>query len=340
MAKFPAISDLCSNLSRFVGDVDFNSCIVNYYADGTARTRPHSDDESYIVQECPIACFSIGSTRDIGIYDKSNGQLVGKHTLESGSLLTMNPGAQANTKHQILSSNTDGNSERYSLSFRRIKFTEVKDEWPFTTKNTSSNQTPSPEDSKPKKKLILGTSIPYFLDFSKLSGKSGKHDVVNLCQRGAKISHLQSVIDDYYTKESNDHASVEKVILSVGTNDLRNNKKSTVGHLYIPMENLIHKLKSYFPGATIYVQSLLPQKIENTFTVSNVIGFNKLLVRICAQNKCYYLDIFDQFLGHDSNPNSELYRWDGVHLSKKGLSALARVYIDKIRGRFNPIVRF
>ena len=116
-------------------------------------------------------------------------------------------------------------------------------------------------------------------------------------------------------------------------------KESTVEHLYVPMENIILKLKSYFPGATIYVQSLLPQKIENTFTVINVIGFNKLLVRICAQNKCYYLDIFDQFLGHDSYPNPELYRWDGVHLSKKGLSDLARAFIDKIRVRFNPIVR-
>ena len=96
MAKFPAITSLCSALSEYCGNVDFNSCIVNYYADGSARTRPHSDDESYIVQDCPIVCFSIGSNREIGIYDKATGELVGKHTLEDGSLLTMNPGAQAN----------------------------------------------------------------------------------------------------------------------------------------------------------------------------------------------------------------------------------------------------
>ena len=50
------------------------------------------------------------------------------------------------------------------------------------------------------------------------------------------------------------------------------------------------------------------------------------------------MDIFSDFLGPNSHPNPDLYRWDGVHLSNKGLSMLARAYIEKIRGRFNPIV--
>ena len=335
--KFPHLSKLSSIVSSHTGGSDFNSCIVNFYADGAARTRPHADDESYMDQSCPIACVSIGQTRELGIFDKKDGQLVGKHTLQDGSLFIMNPGAQSNTKHQVLPMKSGPCGERFSISFRKIKYTEVKDEWPLVSKPSATlpQQTPP---ANCKTTLVLGTSIPYFLDYEKLSGSSGKVKVVNLCKRGAKISHLHDVLDDHYKKEE-PTVMVDKIILSVGTNDLHNNKKSTVGHLYTPMENLVSKIKTYYPGVTIYIQSLLPLRIQNAFTVSNVLGFNKLLVRLCALNKCFYLDIFSEFLGVNMHINPTLFRHDGVHLSNKGLSVLARAYISKIRGRFNPVVR-
>lgn len=337
MDNFPHICKLRTLLSHHLGGAEFNSCIVNFYADGAARTRPHSDDESYIDQNCPIACFSIGETREIGIFDKSNGQLVGKHELQEGSLLIMSPGAQANTKHQLLPKNFGLCGERHSISFRKINYTEVTNEWPFTDRPRAVTPKQTPPSSC-KTTLILGTSIPYYLDFEKLSGTSGRVKVVNLCKRGAKISHLHEVLDEHFTNESSD-VEVDKIILSVGTNDLRNNMKNTVGHLYIPLENLISKIKSYYPHAKIYIQSLLPQRVQNAFTVSNVLGFNKLLVKLAALNKCLYLDIFAEFLGENSHPHPALYRWDGVHLSNKGLSVLARAFISKIRGRYNPITR-
>ena len=337
MEKFPCITKLRTVLSGQTGGSDFNSCIVNFYADGAARTRPHADDESYIDQTCPIACFSIGETREIGIFDKKNGQMVGKHELQGGSLFVMNSGAQATTRHQVLPKKSGPCGERFSVSFRKILYTEVKNEWPFTVK---SSVAPPKQSQSPGQKttLVLGTSIPFYLDFDKLAGTSGSVKVVNLCKRGAKISHLQEILDEHYKNESSD-VVVDKVIVSVGTNDLRNNRRPTVGHLYTPMENLVAKIKTFYPEATIYMQSLLPQRVENAFTVSNVLGFNKLLVKLSALNKCYYLDIFDDFLGTNKHPNQNLYRWDGVHLNNKGLSTLARAFISKIRGRFNPITR-
>ncbi len=260
--------------------------------------------------------------------------MIGKHALEDGSLFVMNPGAQYNTKHQILSTGQSGS--RYSISFRRIKYTQVKNEWPFTSTKTVQS-TSSGNTACSKTTLVLGTSIPYHLDYCKLAGTSGNFSVINLCKRGAKISAVQDMLDEHYLRaNSRENASVEKVIISVGTNDLRNHKAPTVGHLYTPMENLITRIKTYYPSATIYVQSLLPQRVQNAYTVCNVLGFNKLLVKLCAMNKCYYIDIFDQFLGDNKHPHHALYRWDGVHLSNKGLSVLARAFISKIRGRFNP----
>ena len=338
MDKFPCVSRLRTIVSSVTGGSDFNSCIVNFYADGAARTRPHSDDESYVDQSCPIACFSIGQTREIGLFDKKDGTLIGKHTLPAGSLFVMDSGAQSNTRHQVLPMRSGHCGERFSISFRKIKYSHVENEWPFASKISATPPNRSPPTTTSKTTLVLGTSIPYFLDFDKLAGSSGKVKVVNLCKRGAKINHLHDLLDEHYKKEEPSEI-VDKVILSVGTNDLRNNKKSTVGHLYTPMENLVSKIKTYYPDSVIYIQSLLPLRIQNAFTVSNVLGFNKLLVKLAAINKCYYLDIFSQFLGENMHINPTLYRMDGVHLSNKGLSVLARSYISKIRGRFNPVVR-
>ena len=97
MDKFSHVSKLRSVVSGLTVGSDFNSCIVNFYADGSARTRPHSDEESYIDQLRPMAFFSVGKTREIVIFDKKDGKLFGKHSLLSVSLFVMNPATQANT---------------------------------------------------------------------------------------------------------------------------------------------------------------------------------------------------------------------------------------------------
>lgn len=337
MSNYKHINQLCDMLSNHRDCVgDFNSCIVNYYSDGSARTRAHADDESYIDQDSSIACFSLEQNRDIAIFEKHSNKHIGKFTLENGSLFIMNPGAQSNTKHQVMSGVTSS-GERYSLSFRKIKYGQIRNEWPFNSNSHSSK--PATNKSPPivETTLVLGTSIAHWLDYDKLSGNSGRSNVVNLCKRGGKIFHLQDMLDDHYTKTStSEQLSVRRVIVSVGTNDLRNNRKSTVGHLYTPMENLIVKIRTYYPNAIIHVQSLLPQRVQNAWTVSNVQGFNKLLIRLCAANRCNYIDIFRDFLGINRHPDPKLYRWDGVHLSTAGLGILARAFISKIRGRFNP----
>ena len=338
--NYPHINKLRSIVSNLCSPPqDFNSCIVNYYCDGSARTRPHSDDASYEDQSSPIANFSIGDSRHLGIFDKNDGQMITKFELVDGSLFIMDPGAQSNTKHQVLPNRNGPGKERFSISFRTIKYTEVINEWPLTNRSTNLSVPPAKNAvSGCKTTLILGTSIPYFLDYKKLSGATGKTRVVNLCKRGAKINHLHDVLDEHFKSECANE-DVDKIILSVGTNDIRNNQKSSVGHLYSPMENLIAKIKTYYPGAIIYIQCLLPQRVTNAYTVSNVQGFNRLLFKLCALNQCFYLDIFEDFLDRNNHPNPTLYRQDGVHLSAKGLSMLARAFISKIRGRFNPITR-
>ena len=135
----------------------------------------------------------------------------------------MSPGAKSTTKHQISSLHSAYRGEQFSISFRKIKYTEVKDEWPFIAKSSAPTKNTPTEAQKTT--LVLGTSIPYYLDYKKLAGSSSSTKVGSLCKRGAKISTLQTVVDEHY-KQENPCDLVDKVIVSVGTNDLRNNKKT------------------------------------------------------------------------------------------------------------------
>ena len=150
-------------------------------------------------------------------------------------------------------------------------------------------------------------------------------------------------MDSYYQSDECNVDSVKRVILSVGTNDIRY-CRSGVGHLYYPILNLVNKIKTYFPDATVFVQSLLPirynaMRPENPHVVRNVTELNKLLIKAAANiGDCFYFDICDKYYDRRNGvPIDRLYR-DNVHLSRSGLSILAKAYIQIIRGRNNSVI--
>ena len=345
LEKFSSISKLCNivnNLEETAGTMI--GALVNYYPSGGARTNPHSDDESYVDQSSSIATFSLGSERVFNIFNKDHGhkQLLRSYVLTEKSLMMMQPGSQAVTRHLVASSSSHS-GPRWSISFRKIIPSTITNEWPHS--NNSKPKAANHNDTQDHTTLILGTSISRGLIGHKLAGKSGQK-VINLSKGGAKIYHLSEILDQFFNGkheylEKNTTptiTSVKRVFVSVGTNDIRY-AKDGVNHLYSPMQNLLEKIKLYYPNATVYVQSLLPQRVDNKHTVSNVLSFNKLLIKVCTVTQTMFLDILKNFLLPNMCRNTNLYCQDGVHLNYIGLGALARAYIQIIRGRFNPIIR-
>ena len=120
MNNFPAIVRLRDRLNQLPEcKGKLSGCIVNCYSVGSARLRPHSDNEPYINQESSICTFSLGDTREFGIFTNShkNPQLLKTYSLESDSVFIMQPGSQAVTKHRVLPSRkgSSPNGVRYSI---------------------------------------------------------------------------------------------------------------------------------------------------------------------------------------------------------------------------------
>lgn len=369
--EFPAIGKLCDLINQFESTKGtMNGCLVNLYPTGAANLSPHSDNESYVDQESSICTLSLSSkSRNIQILPKkhSDNRPLKTYLLENGSLFIMQPGSQYCTRHRVLGhrSNNEDDAQRFSISFRNILPSSATNEWPHNRKSNATthmqpkpqpldlslsqtldeqltqfvNQSQSSTEYSPDTTIILGDSISRDLHSDRLAGNSKKRQVINLSDGGAKISDASKTLDDFYTNGSEKHphtesTSVKTVIICLGTNDIRH-CQGKVNHLFFPFSQLIDKIRSYYPNAVIYLQSLLPQKIAHKHVVDNVLNFLHVLQDLCNSKHVYYIDVFDKFLNSNEYPNTSLFKPDGIHPNYYGRKILAREFINRIRGKFD-----
>ena len=201
---------------------------------------------------------------------------------------------------------------------------------------------PLPGSDSEKLCILLGTSITQHVDGSLMSKKG--RTVVNLSASGANIEHLRKMAGDFHYENPHSIHKVDKIVVSVGTNDIKwyNCHINSLRREFKPkLIALIQDLKLLFPYASISFQTVLPIRIVYNYTVDSVHQFNNLLLEVCSQFSCTFFDCFSRFLDREGvHPNKLLYR-DNWHLSDIGLKVLCRALKFLIYGNiFNPIPRY
>jgi alkylated DNA repair dioxygenase AlkB len=94
----------------------YNSCLLNLYNNGDEGMGWHSDDESTMSPDNPIASISLGVARKFVFKHKQTKELVSVN-LENGSLLLMKGATQKNWYHALPKSKKITNT-RINLTFR------------------------------------------------------------------------------------------------------------------------------------------------------------------------------------------------------------------------------
>ena len=125
------INSLATKLSLHL-DANFNSCLVNFYADETQTVPRHSDDEPMFGPEPVIASLSFGATRRFVIEPKSKPSKRGKDTqylksiksqysfcLGDGDLLVMRGPMQQYWNHSVPQESSPC-GPRINLTFRNV----------------------------------------------------------------------------------------------------------------------------------------------------------------------------------------------------------------------------
>ncbi len=339
LKDYPGISkllDVCNEHSESGGML--NCCLVNRYSCAEVAGRLHADDEDIICQESPIVTVSLGDTRTIDFTKDSRSPIVKTLTLADKSAFIMKPGCQQVVKHRLNKGDTDS-GVRYSISFRRAIVPETA---PPTDPHASSSpirskHAPSPPtQSHAKEPLILLAGDSMFRELKcDLLGKK-RIDVVNICHGGDFMYKTEAALVKFAGSLDSKY-KVEKVFLSIGANDIRYARG--VDHLRGPLKRLVLTTKSLFPGAAVLIQSVLPQQVQNDWTVKNVKGMNKLIRDCCFEQEVYFVNLFENFLLPSGHWNKQLFA-DMVHPNRRGIALIAGRFIRIIHSRtpFNPCI--
>ncbi len=99
---------------------DYNSVLLNRYANEQDSVSWHSDDEPEMDSDHPIASLSLGAAREFLVRPIISNNAVQSYVLTSGSLLVMPPGFQQRYRHCVPKSRTPC-ATRINLTFRRMK---------------------------------------------------------------------------------------------------------------------------------------------------------------------------------------------------------------------------
>ena len=348
--EFKAIKELLSKVnesSAVSGPLD--SCLVIKYNTQEASLSPHADDEPYINQDKAICSFSMGCDRTIEFFKKSaRTKLVKKIKMENNSLVVMRPGTQQNLVHCVRkepttrTSKTDvGPQLRYSLSFRAITKSNTA---PTVTSPVAGHLPGQATPTRKKVCLVAGDSFAARMDTGLLGKK--KMVVQNIAVGGSKIAKVAKQLEDFVV--SNPDTDVAKIIISVGTNDIRNCKNG-IDHLRGPFKELCNTITKLFPTSKVFFQSLLPLPVKHRYdwdTNDIVIDFNWIIYNECKYRRFYYIDAFGQFIKFYRKGDEPITRFDklfeknGIHPNpEKGMGVLARMYIRAFHSNsFSPFV--
>ncbi len=350
LSQYPAIAAIMSDINCKFG-TDLNSGLVSYYKSGKSKIRYHSDDESSMDSSQGIYVVFFGVERIVDLNRQGkDGRSSPDFTLTTadGSLYVMKPGCQKYFVHRVRGDNSIVGA-RYSISFRHMLLNDDQQKPQAASHFVPpviaplDNSQPAPiihniqhatsitpaashtaASHKPKRRrttVLFGTSMTKYIQPNKLGFRGRK--VVNISQSGAKINDVYDNVRDFYENheaaKSND---VEKVIFSIGTNDVKFCRYG-VSHLKKHIVRLIDLTKNIFPAAIILFQSCLPIKPIYSYIPKNVVEFNRLLRNLCLDYNCVYIDCFKDFLTRDTRyQNSDLF-YDWLHLNRQGNGVLS-----------------
>ena len=348
ITKLPAISQVMEAFNeRFNCKMD--SCLVLKYTSSSAGTSLHADDETTLDANQPICNLSIGASRTIDFLSNADSKVVRSFRMENRSLVLMKPGTQKVMKHRVPGeTGPPVPSLRYSLSFRAMsKRSQPSPPEAAQMKGAEQSSVHGKSDSvnisltAPAVRhvcLIAGDSYAARLDTAKLGRKCV--DVVSVARGGARIHQVMEQIRDF--KSKNESVIVDKICISVGTNDIRN--ADSLDKIKLKFKSLCALIKELYPSSKIYFQSLIPLPCKSRHdwrTNSFVIRMNSIIKNECIYRRFHILDAFCPFSLRYFDPrvphirDDRFFKAGDIHPSEaRGMGVLAKLYLRAIHSNF------
>ena len=172
--------------------------------------------------------------------------------------------------------------------------------------------------------LFIGSSSIRFWDSIEQDMKP--FDVV---QRGFGGSKFLDVVH-YADRLLEIGAQPAAIGVFVGTNDVHPGAAKDPALLLQRYQEFIGKVRNKYPDTPVYYIAITPSKMR--WGVWDVAQKTNLLINeySSTQNKLFVIDVGAGLLGTDGKPNSDLYRFDGLHLNEKGYVHWSKVILSRM----------
>ncbi|KAK3083605.1 hypothetical protein FSP39_000185 [Pinctada imbricata] len=191
-----------------------------------------------------------------------------------------------------------------------------------STENNVTPQKPEKVNEKMvKTAVVLGASNVRRLNIN------DDESIVDASISGATLHNIRQTIDKALDEIEKNESNIEKVIVSLGTNDVSQNKLDSE-QVILNFTAAINEVKAEFPNAEIGVCGIIPRKgrnerVKNFNSVAESV--NRFALKMCAKDDaCTYIDTPAAFTRQGKiasefyDPNDQ----SGLHVSKTGAEKL------------------
>jgi lysophospholipase L1-like esterase len=161
--------------------------------------------------------------------------------------------------------------------------------------------------------VFIGDSLTEWFNWQR---RFPDHDVTNLGISGETVEEL---LERRYLIRSN-VGNPDTVFLMTGINDVLQERLDIIE----PYREIVRNFTTWWKGATIVVQSLLP--VDSAWVKNDLIrDINGQLAEIARDFDAEYLDVYSAFVDDEGRVKPGLLSDDGVHLATKGYEVWANV---------------
>lgn len=160
--------------------------------------------------------------------------------------------------------------------------------------------------------VFIGDSLTEWYDWQE---RFPRHTVVNLGISGETVEEMLERRE--YIRER--AGEPDYVFLMTGINNVLSERFDITA----PYSELVRNFTTWWKGAKIVVQSLLPVDMP---WISNAMvrDLNRHLAEISREHGAEYLDIYSRFMDSNGKPKKGYLSDDGVHLANKGYQVWAK----------------
>jgi len=155
---------------------------------------------------------------------------------------------------------------------------------------------------------VNGASCPYFLNtYSGFELSTTRTD-----------ENGNTVQDTGTLSQALSEHSYGKVYIMLGTNEI------AAGDRYLQafsknLASIVKLVRSSQPNATIYIFAVTPvtqscSESRGGLNRDNIIDYNAAIKRVCAERRCYYLNVFDLLANGDGFLPEDAALSDGIHI--------------------------